>query len=347
MAKWKLTTLAVVAALSLTALLFPGINGIQNVKDLSITTPQEMVDGSLTSSFTSQFDEKINLNQLALTFWTSIKYHLFHEGNPGVLIGEENWLFTTEEFDEELTPDLNLEDFLDILTSYNETLKSEGIDLTILLIPSKSRIMKDQLGRYTTPGDINNRYEMALDLLKSSNISVIDIHKVFAQYEEPQNLYYRYDTHWTEEGTTLAAQFTAASLQGALSELGIDKRVYYYDQVSERTFHGDLLAFVPPLKDKSEIYFSKVLEERNPPLLGLFDSPVIPFVLVGTSYSFDEKWNFESSLKMALQSDILNLAKEGKGPLEPMKELMESGYYKEVGASMILWEIPERYIPLR
>ena len=47
----------------------------------------------------------------------------------------------------------------------------------------------------------------------------------------------------------------------------------------------------------------------------IFGPSSIPFVLTGTSYSANQQWSFGESLKVALGSDVLNLAEEGKGPI--------------------------------
>jgi alginate O-acetyltransferase complex protein AlgJ len=66
-------------------------------------------------------------------------------------------------------------------------------------------------------------------------------------------------------------------------------------------------------------------------------------VLVGTSYSAGPLWSFDSALKVTLQADVLNVAEQGRGPFEPMQELLGSGVLADVQADVVIWEIPERY----
>ena len=78
----------------------------------------------------------------------------------------------------------------------------------------------------------------------------------------------------------------------------------------------------------------------------LFDDEVIPVALVGTSYSALKDWQFEDMLKYALQGDVVNMADEGKGPLEPMHDFLNETDFKNTDVKLVVWEIPERFIPV-
>jgi alginate O-acetyltransferase complex protein AlgJ len=84
----------------------------------------------------------------------------------------------------------------------------------------------------------------------------------------------------------------------------------------------------------------------EPTAAGLFDQPTIPVVLVGTSYSAGELWNLEGALKTAVGADVLNVAKQGQGPLAPMQDLLDGPVIEQVRADVVVWEIPERYFRL-
>ena len=79
---------------------------------------------------------------------------------------------------------------------------------------------------------------------------------------------------------------------------------------------------------------------------GLFGEIVIPVTLVGTSYSGDPRWAFEDALRLELGLDVLNVAAEGEGPFEPMREYLRSEAISEVSPDLVVWEIPERYLTL-
>jgi len=349
MIHFKRTFIACLGFLTLAVLLYPGVKSLQVLMEEEYIIKEKglLLNGEYIESLTNLFENNISLQKGALSFWSGLKYHLFREGNQGVLIGEENWLFTSEEFDEELEPAVSYIDFFREVERIKAFFDNVGLTLIIVPIPSKSRVYKEKIRRFPYSSTLENRYEDALFRFREMGIPYIDLKKVFHERAPEELYYYQFDTHWTERGASRAAREVAAVLDSRNVILSFPKRSFYIAEKERKTFRGDLLAYVPPLKDKEETYNQKVLIDADPPSLGLFDDPVIPILLVGTSYSFDSRWNFETELKLALQLDVLNLAKEGVGPMEPMKELMESEYYRETGSAVVIWEIPERYIPLR
>jgi alginate O-acetyltransferase complex protein AlgJ len=69
--------------------------------------------------------------------------------------------------------------------------------------------------------------------------------------------------------------------------------------------------------------------------------------IVGTSYSAEPAFHFEGFLKQALSADVINLALEGKGPFKPMDEALQGTILEDTGVRVVVWEIPERYVPSR
>ena len=116
---------------------------------------------------------------------------------------------------------------------------------------------------------------------------------------------------------------------------------------------GDLLSFIPlgkfrhigPKPDKlTKLQTTKRGDLGNG--LGLFGNTSIPITLVGTSYSANPLWNFEGALKEALGADVLNVADEGEGPTVPMVNYLKSEAFLETPPELIIWEIPERFLPV-
>ena len=57
-----------------------------------------LLDGSWVSRYEERFEESLPLRPPAAVLWDLIRYTVFGEGAPGVLVGREGWLFTAEEF---------------------------------------------------------------------------------------------------------------------------------------------------------------------------------------------------------------------------------------------------------
>lgn len=172
-----------------------------------------------------------------------------------------------------------------------------------------------------------------------------------ARAEAP--VFLRTDTHWTPFGAQVAARALAAALRPALPEDSeLFRAAYETRTLPPEPFEGDLLAFVPlgplqhlgPPPETLEPRTTEAVGEREQG--GLFDTPEIPVVLVGTSYSAGERWNFAGALREALGADVLNVADEGLGPLPPMHAFLDAATLRDTPPELVIWEFPERYLPI-
>jgi alginate O-acetyltransferase complex protein AlgJ len=77
---------------------------------------------------------------------------------------------------------------------------------------------------------------------------------------------------------------------------------------------------------------------------GLFGAADIPVALIGTSYSAKAEFHFEGFLKHALQANVLNLSRVGQGPFRPMDAFLEERSTLSSLPSIVVWEIPERFL---
>ncbi|MCY1242397.1 putative alginate O-acetylase AlgJ [compost metagenome] len=78
----------------------------------------------------------------------------------------------------------------------------------------------------------------------------------------------------------------------------------------------------------------------------LFANTEVPVALIGTSYSANPNWNFVGALKQALNSDVVNYAEDGHGPILPMLSYLKSDAFKNSPPQVLIWEFPERYLPV-
>lgn len=336
-----------ISIIYLCLLLILGIAAFSSLKILSLENKMESINGKFIESIRKEFDQQIPIEDFAISFWSGLKFSLFKEGSKGELTGRENWLFTTEEFEENLEGEFSRADYFKRISHVQNYFQQRDISLVLVLIPSKSRIYSDQLPGYPPSERQQSRYSDAVETLRSSSINVVNLKQPFLNRKGEEQLFYKYDTHWTFEGALLSAEEIKKQINPILLKQKRNERSFSLTITNELPFKGDLLDYVPALNEEWESYKETEIIDSAPPVLGLFDSLEIPLILVGTSYSADHRWNFENILKNSLKLDVLNLAEEGKGPFPPMEALMESEYYKEINSKIIIWEIPERYIPLR
>ena len=254
-------------------------------------------------------------------FWGQTEFAVFHQGRKGVIIGENGWLFTAEEF----SCPQNLDKNFDYIDSVKNGFEKRRIKLIIVLIPEKARVLKRDL-----PACRKNIYSEALSRYKNISTDLLPLMN--------ENDFLKTDTHWTPNGARVAAGEVEKIAHGI--KLPHAKFVTATGPDAARA--GDLTRYVPGVA-MTDRFKTFTTEQQNANLLG--NAPVPHVVLVGTSYSAMRQWNFDGFLKQALQADVLNMSDEGQGPFSVMKKYLDSAAFKAAPPRLVVWEIPERYLP--
>jgi alginate O-acetyltransferase complex protein AlgJ len=310
----------------------------------------KLMNGEWTACYQKNYEDGLILHEPALTIWTAIRYVLFAEGQEGVLIGEDGWLYTTEEFREMDQTGYAMEAALEYIRDVHDALSARGIMLVVALVPTKAGIYSEHLGRYELPSSVRGRYGIARQGIFSLGIDTPDLMTPLLQAKRKSEVFLKTDTHWTAYGAQIAAEALAGFVRPKLNAIGSLRGNYMIEHRGQREWRGDLLNFIPlgllqgPLGLPADTIKEVVTIDASESTLGLFDELQIPVVLVGTSYSTGEAWNFDDALKVALQADVLNIAIEGQGPFVPMKRYLEGPTLDDPRPDVIIWEIPERYL---
>jgi alginate O-acetyltransferase complex protein AlgJ len=312
----------------------------------------KLLDGEWTGAYARRFEEGLALRKPALTAWALLRYGLFAEGNRGVLVGRDGWLFTAEEFQSARYLEASLRIDLTAVREVRDELIGRGVRLVIALVPAKARVYPEKLGRYRLPGKPADRYEELRGQLARLGVPAPDLRGPLLRAKEKGPVFLRTDTHWTPLGAGAAAEALAETVVDFLREAGSPRARFASADGPPREYRGDLLNFLPlgrfgdrvgPRPDSLQ---PRVTTPLEPTGAGLFDRIAIPVVLVGTSYSAGEVWNLDGALKTALGADALNVAEQGQGALAPMRALLAGSVLEEVQADVVVWEIPERYFTL-
>ncbi len=322
-----------------------------------VEAPQEasksLLDGKVASSYEKDFDKALIHRDISIATWNSAGYALFGEGKEGVIIGQDGWLFTNEEFEKSVNFEQNIDNSLKYVEKVHKTLSGRDIKLFIVPIPAKARIYQDKLGRYEYPSYWKGQYQNILRRFDEYGVSYVNLSKIYKPTRN-NHLFLKTDTHWTPIGARVAALSTAAKTTRKWSYMGISSKEYKSKVVEEMTYEGDLMRYVLTgvaaekvgLKEDSFIKLEtmEIANETADAEVDLFSDAATPEItLVGTSYSANKLWNFEGFLKEAMSADVLNVADEGLGPFETMDKYLKSTPYKDTPPKLIIWEMPERY----
>lgn len=307
------------------------------------------LDGQLSRKFEQQFDGNLPVRPKAISFWSDIRYVLFNEGESGVVVGRDDWLYSNEEL---LIPnklDEVLSGHLGKIKTINGELKAAGRDLIIVPVPLKAAIYPEHLKR---PLDtrLGGLYQKFLADLKNSNIKAVSLDSTFNDYkvahEKDAPLYLSRDTHWSPVGANLAAK-TIAKMYPDL----VASKSYRSATIETTDYQGDLTNFV----QASDWLAGRIRAPEQVPLYetvpivdasssdALFGDVEQSIDLVGTSYSEIDTWNFRGFLQQSLARDVTSYSLKEKGPFVSMSQYMESELAESESASVI-WEFPVRVL---
>ncbi|MBD9416653.1 alginate O-acetyltransferase [Pseudomonas sp. PDM16] len=322
-----------------------------NLFRFSAASETTFLNGKLTHAIEKHYDKGFPVKELGTNAWAALEYGLFGEGRPGVVIGRDGWLFTSEEFKPAIKPN-QVEDNWKLISGVRDELQRRGIQLQVVLLPAKARLYPEFVAEQRPVAQQQALYDQARERLDQLGLQGADLFDVLEDGKSQGLVFLRTDTHWTPLGAELAARAVAEDLlQRKLwqqGELSYDTR-----KVGSETHKGDLLSYLPldpyfaamqPAKEPLE----KRLTEQSGEGGGddLFGDSAPQVALVGTSYSANPKWNFVGALRQALGSDLYNYAEDGHGPLVPMLRLLAKGEEETRDLKLVLWEVPERYLTL-
>lgn len=271
------------------------------------------------------------------------RYLAFREGRPGVVVGDDGWLFSKEEFEATLKRTPDLAEAAGGVAEVRDLLAAKGIELVVVPLPAKADIYREHVSYAAIPTDLERLYEDFRTVLDNAGIKNIETRAPLLQAKAKGQLFLTTDTHWTPLGAEVVADAVGETL-------GKRDTAYTIADVAPVPREGDLSKFIvtgglaPLVGLGPETVVPR--EATAPPAAStdIFGPSSIPFVLTGTSYSANPQWSFGESLKVSLGSDVLNLAEEGKGPVAPMRAFLDSATLRDTPPEVVIWEFPVRYL---
>lgn len=261
-----------------------------------------------------------------------------------MIIGRDDWLFTNEEL---LIPgrfDLVMEDHLTDIVEIRDRLQAQGKRLIMIPVPMKATLYREKLDDRVSPRLLQLERDFPA-ALAARGIEHQSLFEVFQRGKAESQLFLSRDTHWTPEGARLAAETVATQF----SELKGSSR-YQAAMGSPLRYEGDLTRFIrtsqwlasgiraPEQLANYEV--APVLEEITED--ALFGSSENPLLLIGSSYTDIDAWNFPGFLQQAFSREVVSLSVSAKGPYYSMYEFLETPPNWADDVDVVLWEFPVR-----
>ncbi len=303
---------------------------------------RDLVNGSTQSRYEEGFKAANPLKTSAVSAMGAVKFAVFGQAAKGAVVGNEGWLFTSEELENVPDFDDNILSSVDLIEQVNIEMAQRGVHLVAVIVPDKAEVYADHLGVARTPSVVD-RLGMLTAALADRGVAVLDSTSALENAKAQGDVFMRDDTHWSP----LGSQAVAVAVADRVADLEFSKTIVTTEAMGSALFDGDLLAYVPtgalrpligPAQSQIESYETIVATGDS-----LFGDAPVDVVLVGTSFSAKTDWHFEGFLKQALQADILNFADEGRGPFAPMEAFLTSDIFQNQTPKLVIWEIPARY----
>lgn len=314
-------------------------------KDLSLSY---VIDGEATRDLDSLYKNELPHRAASVGLFGNARYALLGAGRKGVIVGQDGWFFTAEEFKTVSTKDID--DAADRIASIKRDLETRGIRLVLAPLPAKSDLYAEEVPSFVRSSAMADAYSAFSAALEQRGIAVADTRAAMLTAKPFGEVFLKSDTHWSPAGAKAAAEAIQSSLQkNGVTLPSQELTAQWQTPVS---LWGDLTKFVTspeyaPTVGLSEesvpIYRTAVnADASGADIFG--DDASVPVMLVGTSYSANENWSFADFLRQSLRADVVNVAREGLGPGVPMMDLLAGSAPDETAPTVVVWEFPVRYL---
>lgn len=304
-----------------------------------------LVRGEATENLSANYARAMPHREPAVAWLGAARYLLAGEGRDGVAVGEGGWLFSEEELVR--ASEAQIARAVEEAVAAQEWIGALGGQLVVVPLPAKIDIDREQAPDEWAASAMEAQHQDFLEALASRGVAAVDVRPALTRLARQNRAFLARDTHWTPQGAEAAARAVALS---GLVQAG--QEAFLRRDGRPEAVEGDLVSFVTSadlagwLGLGPEEITSLVAEPAGGDPGGIFaaDAPAISTLLVGTSYSADDRWSFAPSLSLALSRDVLNLAKEGQGPVRPLRSLLHDPAWAETPPDYVIWEFPVRYL---
>ncbi|MGG7599715.1 alginate O-acetyltransferase [Pseudomonas sp. WC1] len=300
------------------------------------------VDGKLLRKFEQVYDKRFFLREPSVQLWADARFQLFGEGTQGVVLGKDGWLYTSQEYRVPNDLDANLASQLKQIAQVEQQLAEHGKHLVLLPLPMKLDIYASHAERAFDPR-VASLYDRFVADLQLRRLDVVPLRDAYLRNLAGPRLFLKSDTHWSPDGARLSAYELARQRPRLLGD-----HVYVSHKAGDKTVKGDLMNYLQfdharlaPQFGGNPIELYETLEAAQ----GsdeLFAEQAQSLLLVGTSYSKIDDWNFVGFLKEALNRDLLSVAVEARGPFEAMNQFLASDQLHNPQIDTVIWEFPLR-----
>lgn len=271
----------------------------------------------------------------------------FLQANYRILEGKNGWLFRSQA---DLKTDFGPKpDVYPMLFTFLSKLERRGSKVLLVYTPSRGLVHSDELiSNEYDKGLAQKNYIKALSMFRSIGFIVPQLDRIFDSKSGKEFFFHR-DSHWTPDGSRLTAELVAEEIKKdplytqlkskkfSTTLNGFNSQPGVIQLATSQLCHGDKFTY-----EFFQQYITQPVDDDADSLIAdNVDQPDI--VLLGTSFSAMEKFNFDGFLKQYLGKDLLNLALSGGEDRGAWTEYLVSDTYQKKPPKLIIWEVPSQH----
>jgi hypothetical protein len=122
-------------------------------------------DGGWARAYQANLDAASPLRPPTVAMWNALDLHVFGQAPGGVVLGEDGWLFSEEEYALPADPQSVRNQWIDLIASVAMRLDRDGVQLLVVLVPTKASLV--EVGQPPLPAPAARRYDDALGRLRA------------------------------------------------------------------------------------------------------------------------------------------------------------------------------------
>jgi hypothetical protein len=358
----------IVAAVFLAVIMAPGL--IQTVSELRDGEQPRALDifrQPPTARNLHEYEQSLEETSLAVKQfrpWVQyIQWRFLNDAGEKAVLGRHGWLFYRPSVLYVIerpsgAPESDSADPLPAIRSFRDQLQAQGIRLLVVPVPNKESVYPGMLARRAGGAGVVvcEQTRRLLDKLEQCGIEYVDLFEVFrrAKQEEsrsgPGRLYLAQDSHWSPEGTRVAAGAVARRvLDGGTVHRG--DRAYVERPVAVRR-HGDLVQMlqVPQIERALEPESLACLQViRSDTRTPYRDAPESEVLILGDSflriYEQDEPGaaGFIAHVARELGQPLTSIVNDG-GASTLVRQQLAHRPALLMNKRLVIWEFVERDI---
>lgn len=279
------------------------------------------------------------------------------QGHPLVLEGKDGWLFGRHELPD-LSEQADMKKAVALVARLNQVLVKGQVHLVMSVIPSKMETHAEYLpDGFVLQPHVVAWYGDMVSAFRQQGVRVVDLKPAMLKAGQEWRTvlpYFKYDTHWTPLGATVAAWAIRADLirqpdiVQALDQLPTEpSRIRWQAKATPQHSSRDLASLLP---DNATRFPSEQVRRSSLKQMGkqslLDDDSAAHLALVGSSMS-GEGSGFADALRYSFQRKVFNYAINADiGPWVAIRNYLRFVSQKKMEPRVILWEMPQRALSM-